>query len=303
MRSRTSSPRTRSRESYRWVGTPRIQSAPVPSSFRASRPEQSCSTATRILGPPEAVRRLGDDRRPHQRTPARVNALVSGAVDAIDSVPYAFCRRCRRTPISKRSISRPATGIRSRCASTSPHSTIRASVRRSMDVDRHQMINDAYGGPRGWGTTCSRSTTRLRALNLSAPAGHRESEVPAQAGRPRGRTHGELGHSADRERRRRVVGRIRAAGQSGGRERQLTKLDTTTFYNDQYFRAFSRSTGGMPSGSSRGRPTPDPDLPFRRDALQRAQFKKWYLQADRQRISPRRRRSPQHAAATLEPRR
>ena len=212
---------------------------------------------------------------------ARVNALVSGAVDAIDSVPYALIPSVQANPNLQALISEtgnwyPITMRVDRAPFNDPR------VRQAFKwiVDRPQMIKEAYGSRARLGNDLfaiddpvyahqllQRQQDIEKAKFLLKQAGHDGLTVnlvtaPIENG---------VVESC-------VV--FAQQAKAAGVNVQLTKLDNTTFYNDQYLqRVFSVDWWDAQSFLSGVAYTLIPTASYGETHYNNAQFNKWYLQA------------------------
>jgi peptide/nickel transport system substrate-binding protein len=209
---------------------------------------------------------------------ARVNALLSGAVDAIDTVSYALIPTVEHNPglhtlVSKTGSWYPIT-MRT---DVPPFSDVQVRQAFRLILDRPQMIADAYGGRAQQGNDLYATQDPLydhaipqRAQNIDQAkfllkkAGHESLTVnlvtaPIAAG---------VVQSC-------VV--FAEQAKAAGVNVQLTKLDNTTFYNNQYlYRPFSVdwwSTGSLVYTTALAT---GPGAPYNDTQWNNPQFNKWY---------------------------
>jgi peptide/nickel transport system substrate-binding protein len=172
---------------------------------------------------------------------ARVNALVSGAVDAIDSVPSALLPSVEGNTnlvalISETGNWNPITMRVDR----SPFDDVRVRQAFRLIVDRPQVVSEAYGTQAQLGNDLFTPVDPLYNHDLPQRAQDIEQAkfLLKQAGRE-GLTV-ELVYGPIQNGVVNTCVLFAEQAKAAGVDVQLTKLDATTFYNDQYLkRVFS----------------------------------------------------------------
>jgi peptide/nickel transport system substrate-binding protein len=213
---------------------------------------------------------------------ARVNALVSGAVDAIDSVPYALLASVQANPnlhalVSETGNWYPLTMRVDKPPFNDPR--VRQAMR--LLIDRNQMVADAYGGHARMGNDLFAIDDPL--YDHSIPQRQQDIEkakfLLKQAGHGNGLTVNLVTAPIENGVVQSSVVFAQQA-KAAGVNVVLTKLDTTTFYNNLYMaRVFSVDWWDAESFLSGTAYTQLPTSHFNETHYNNPQFTKWYLQA------------------------
>jgi len=212
----------------------------------------------------------------------RVNALVSGAVDAIDSVPYSLLPSVQANPSLDALISEtgnwyPLTMRVDQAPFNDPR------VRQAMRwlIDRNQMLTDAYGGHGRMGNDLFAIDDPLYDHSIE----QRQQDIDKakfllkQAGHGNGLTVNLVTAPIENGVVQSSVVFAQQA-KAAGVNVVLTKLDTTTFYNNQYMqRTFSVDWWDAESFLSGTAYTQLPFSHFNETHYNNPQFTKWYYEA------------------------
>ena len=209
----------------------------------------------------------------------RVDALVSGAVDAIDSVPYALLPSVQANGNVEALISKAGnwypTTMR---VDRPPFNDVRVRQAFRLIVDRPQMIADAYGGH-------ARLANDLYAPDdpLYAHLPQREQDIEKaksllkQAGRENLTVNLVTAPIENGVVASSVV--FAQQAKAAGVNVQVTKLDNTTFYNKQYVqRVFSVDWWSTLSFIATTAYAQTSKAPFNETHYANAQFDKWYFE-------------------------
>jgi peptide/nickel transport system substrate-binding protein len=213
---------------------------------------------------------------------ARVNALVSGAVDAIDSVPYSLLPSVQQNSnlhalVSETGNWYPLTMRVDRPPFSDPR------VRQAMRwlIDRNQMLSDAYGGHARKGNDLYAIDDPLYDHSIQ----QREQDIDKakfllkQAGYGDGLTVNLVTAPIENGVVQSSVVFAQQA-KAAGVNVNLTKLDTTTFYNNQYMqRTFSVDWWDAESCLSGTADTQQPTSHVNETHYNDPQLTKWYEQA------------------------
>ncbi len=213
---------------------------------------------------------------------ARVNALVSGAVDAIDSVPYVLLPSVQANTnlhalISETGNWYPLTMRVDKAPFNDPR------VRQAMRwlIDRNQMLNDAYGGHARIGNDLFAIDDPLYDHSIE----QREQDIDKakfllkQAGHGNGLTVNLVTAPIENGVVQSCVVFAQQA-KAAGVNVVLTKLDTTTFFDNQYMqRTFSVDWWDAESFLSGTAYTQLPFSHFNETHYDNPQFTKWYYDA------------------------
>jgi peptide/nickel transport system substrate-binding protein len=213
---------------------------------------------------------------------ARVNALVSGAVDAIDSVPYALLPSVQANPNLHALVSETGNWYPlTMRVDQPPFNDPRVRQAMRLLIDRNQMLSDAYGGHGRMGNDLfaiddplydhsipQREQDIEQAKSLLKQAGHGDGLTVSLVTAPI--ENGVVQSS--------VV--FAQQAKAAGVNVNLTKLDTTTFYNNQYMqRTFSVDWWDAESFLSGTAYTQLPTSHFNETHYNNPQLTKWYQQA------------------------
>ena len=202
---------------------------------------------------------------------ARVNALVSGAVDAIDSVPYALLPSVQANPNLHALVSQTGNWYPlTMRVDQPPFNDPRVRQAMRLLIDRNQMLSDAYGGHARMGNDLFAIDDPL--YDHSIPQRQQDIEQAKSLLKQAGHGDGLTVNLVTAPIENGVVQSSVVFAQqakAAGVNVNLTKLDTTTFYNNQYMqRTFSVDWWDAESFLSGTAYTQLPTLPLQRDALQ-----------------------------------
>ena len=152
---------------------------------------------------------------------AQVNALFSGAIDAMTDIPFAQLSTAQSHGNIK-ILESPGGGWLPLCMAVDMPPFDNVNVRKAMRllVDRPAMLAQVLSGH---GRVAQRPVRavrrRLRQGAAAAPSGHRPGQVAAQGGR-HGEPHGRPAYDGRRGRHGRLGQHLRRAGQGGRRDDQ-----------------------------------------------------------------------------------
>ena len=152
---------------------------------------------------------------------AQVNALFSGAIDAMTDIPFAQLSTAKSHGNIK-ILESPGGGWLPLCMAVDMPPFDNVNVRKAMRllVDRPAMLAQVLSGHGRVAQRPLRAVRRrLRQGAAAAPSGHRPGQVAAQGGR-HGEPDGRPAHDGRRGRHGRLGQRLRRAGQGGRRDDQ-----------------------------------------------------------------------------------
>jgi peptide/nickel transport system substrate-binding protein len=213
---------------------------------------------------------------------ARVNALLSGAVLAIDSVPYSLIDSVKANP--NVNVLNSVTGnwypITMR-VDQAPFNDPRVRQAMRWLINRPQLINDAYGGQARLGNDLYAIDDPLYAHDIE----QREQDIDKakfllkQAGHPDGLTVNLVTAPIENGVVESCVVFAQQA-KAAGVNVQITKLDNTTYYGSGFMkRTFAVDWWDAESFFASTAYTQTPDAAFPETHYNNPQFNKWYQEA------------------------
>ena len=167
---------------------------------------------------------------------ARINALLSSQVDAIDQVPMALVEVLRSDDRLRILSSETGTWLPfTMRVDRPPFDDVRVRQALRLVVDREQMVNQVLSGQGRVETTCTRRSTPPTPPTY--PNGGRICQGSESAARGRTPTAGGgTGDRADPGRRRRSAQVFQQQAKAAGITVHLRRLDTTTFFGENYLK-------------------------------------------------------------------
>ena len=151
---------------------------------------------------------------------AQVNALFSGAIDAMTDIPFAQIETAKGRGIKV--LESPGGGWLPLCMAIDmePFTDVRVRQAMRLIADRPAMLAQVLSGHGRVGERPLRAVRRRTTAGApAAPPGHRPGQVAAQGGR-QGRARRRPAHDGRRGRHGRLRQRVRRAGQGGRRDDQ-----------------------------------------------------------------------------------